>query len=83
MGNARVPEIRPEEKQRRTLFLNMWKILHRLTSIREGDDWMSDTHYAHLIRHGKIFTVASLIDVCSVLWLVSIETSRQDDQVPS
>jgi len=66
MGNNRVPELRPEEKERRIFFLNMWKIIYRLTHLREGEEWMSRPHFAHLLRHGKILTVTSLIDICAI-----------------
>lgn len=56
-------QLRPEEQERRNLFRNMWDIITRLTDLEEGDDWMSEEHYATFISKRNILTISSLIDI--------------------
>mmetsp|Transcript_21753 Transcript_21753/g.27714 ORF Transcript_21753/g.27714 Transcript_21753/m.27714 type:complete len:749 (-) Transcript_21753:68-2314(-) len=63
--NNRKEIMRPEVKQRRLLFLNVWKVIYRLTHPNEtSTDWMSNYHYASLIRTQEIITIPTMIDIC-------------------
>lgn len=62
-----VSNLRLEIQLRRTYFLNMWKIIYRLTHINESaTEYMTYYHYAKLISSKHLLSVSSLIDICRI-----------------